>query len=94
MRRWIVTGGTASTGQFMVDQASNAHGSQILAKQSQSRRRSHHTLQVNRQNRRMSATFFKTRVFFESRNSSARMLGRQLFAKGEPPFPSEVWERA
>jgi hypothetical protein len=62
----------------MVDEASNAHRSQILAKQNQSHmrrqrfaarrqlerpdrlRRSHRTLQVKRQNRRMSDTFFKT----------------------------------
>jgi hypothetical protein len=62
----------------MVDEARYAHGSQILAKQNQSRvrrqrfgarrqlerqnrlRRSHRTLQVKRQNRRMSDTFFKT----------------------------------
>ena len=62
----------------MVDEASNAHRSQILVKQNQSRLRrqrfvarrqlewqnrlcrSHRTLQVNRQNRPMRATFFKT----------------------------------
>jgi len=36
MSRRIIAGGAARTGQFKVDQATNAHRSQILAKQSQS----------------------------------------------------------
>jgi hypothetical protein len=39
VRRWIIPGGTASTGKFMVDEASNAHRSKILVKQDQSRMR-------------------------------------------------------
>jgi len=52
--RWIIPGGTASTGQFMIDEASNAHRSQILVKQNQSRLRRQRFVarrQLERQNR-------------------------------------------
>jgi hypothetical protein len=54
VRRRIIPGGTASTGQFMVDEASNAHRSQILVKQDQSRVRRQRFVarrQLERQNR-------------------------------------------
>jgi hypothetical protein len=54
VRRWIIPRGTASTGQFMVDEASDAHRSQILVKQDQSRVRRQRFVarrQLERQNR-------------------------------------------
>ena len=33
--RWLISRGTAGTGQFMIDQVANAHRSQIFAKQRQ-----------------------------------------------------------